>query len=90
MEAWNAQADEHNKWGPGPYDLGALGLDDVIEFAQRRAAAAEREVCQWVCRDMSFAFAASSGEQGALQRAATRMDMPEYRGYAYQSLAPSA
>lgn len=90
MEAWNAQADENNKWGPGPYDLGALGLDDVVEFAQRRAAAAERERCQLVCRDMSFEFAARSGERYALRRVATRMGMPQYGDYVYPALTPSA
>ncbi len=36
--AWNAVADQHNQWD-------ALGIDEIVEFAQARSASAERERC---------------------------------------------
>lgn len=55
---------------------------DPAETAHPESAVtAEREQCQLVCRRMSFEFSADSVERDVLQRAATRMDMPEYRTF---------
>jgi hypothetical protein len=64
----------------GPEDFGITAAE--AEKARNYAAfmvAAERELCQQVCRRMSFEFNAGSREQDALQSAATRLDMPEFR-----------
>lgn len=37
-EAWNLQADQHNQWDD-------LGIDEIIEFAQK----VEREACASLC-----------------------------------------
>jgi len=42
ITAWNSQADAYNTWAN-------LGEDEIVDFAQRVAIAAERERCAKLC-----------------------------------------